>query len=63
MASYYYLISSLPTLSADGGMPFSYEEFLRLCQSNVSGETYPSALKASTKSLMISFPYGVFVTL
>ena len=40
MASYYYLISSLPTLSADGGMPFSYEEFLRLCQSNVSGETY-----------------------
>lgn len=40
MASYYYLISTLPTLSADGGMPFSYEEFLRLCQSNVSGETY-----------------------
>ena len=40
MASYYYLISSLPTLSADGGMPFSYEEFLRLCQSNVSGATY-----------------------
>ena len=40
MASYYYLISSLPTLSADGAMPFSYSEFLRLCQSNVSEETY-----------------------
>ena len=40
MASYYYLISSLPTLSADGDMPFSYSEFLRLCQSNVSEETY-----------------------
>ena len=40
MASYYYLISSLPTLSADGAMPFSYSEFLRLCQSNVSEDTY-----------------------
>ncbi|MBR5731405.1 MAG: hypothetical protein IKX89_05620 [Firmicutes bacterium] len=40
MASYYYLISSLPMLSADGGMPFSYEEFLKMCQANVSGETY-----------------------
>ncbi len=40
MASYYYLISSLPTLSADGPLPLSYSEFLRLCQSNVSDETY-----------------------
>ena len=40
MASYYYLISSLPMLSADGGMPFSYAEFLKMCQSNVSEETY-----------------------
>ena len=40
MASYYYLISSLPMLSADGGMPFSYADFLKMCQSNVSEETY-----------------------
>ena len=40
MASYYYLIPSLPALSADGAMPLSYEEFLKLCQSNVSEGTY-----------------------
>ena len=40
MASYYYLISSLPMLSADGGMPFSYADFLKMCQANVSEETY-----------------------
>ena len=28
MASYYYLISSLPTLDSDGDMPMTYEEFL-----------------------------------
>lgn len=28
MASYYYLISSLPDLRTDGDMPFTYEEFL-----------------------------------
>ena len=38
MASYYYLISSLPELRADGDMPLSYEQFLGLCQSNVSEE-------------------------
>ena len=40
MASYYYLVSSLPDLASDGEMPMSYEEFLRCCQGNVSGETY-----------------------
>lgn len=40
MASYYYLIASLPELRADGDMPLTYEEFLHLCQSNVSEETY-----------------------
>ena len=40
MASYYYLISSLPTLSSDGDMPMTYEEFLLNCQGNVSDETY-----------------------
>ena len=40
MASYYYLISSLPMLSADQPMPFDYGTFLGLCQGNVSEETY-----------------------
>lgn len=40
MASYYYLISSLPDLTTDGDMPFSYEEFLNMCQSNVSEAKY-----------------------
>ena len=40
MASYYYLISSLPDLRTDGDMPFSYEEFLGMCQSNVSESKY-----------------------
>ena len=36
MASYYYLIASLPELKADGEMPITYEEFLSMCRSNVS---------------------------
>lgn len=40
MASYYYLIASLPELRADGEMPLTYEEFLSLCQSNVSESDY-----------------------
>ena len=40
MASYYYLIASLPELRADGEMPLTYEEFLNLCQGNVSEEDY-----------------------
>ena len=40
MASYYYLIASLPELRADGDMPITYDEFLQLCQSNVSDQTY-----------------------
>ena len=40
MASYYYLIASLPELRADGDMPITYEEFLSLCQSNVSEKDY-----------------------
>ena len=40
MASYYYLISSLPDLKTDGDMPFTYEEFLGMCQSNVSESKY-----------------------
>lgn len=40
MASYYYLIASLPELKADGEMPITYSEFLTCCQSNVSDQTY-----------------------
>lgn len=40
MASYYYLIASLPELRADGEMPLTYEEFLTLCQGNVSESDY-----------------------
>ena len=40
MASYYYLISSLPDISSDGDMPMTYEEFLLCCQGNVSESKY-----------------------
>lgn len=40
MASYYYLISSLPDLKTDGEMPMTYDDFLNCCQSNVSDSTY-----------------------
>jgi len=40
LASYYYLISSLPDLKADGEMPMTYAEFLSCCQSNVSESDY-----------------------
>lgn len=40
MASYYYLISSLPELKSDGDMPMTYQEFLGMCQSNVSDAKY-----------------------
>ena len=40
MASYYYLISSLPTLSPNSPMPFSYDTFLEMCSTSVSDSTY-----------------------
>lgn len=40
MALYYYLISSLPDLRTDGDMPMTYDEFLDMCQSNVSESKY-----------------------
>ncbi len=40
MASYYYLISSLPMLRADSAMPFSYDTFLSMCQTCVDASTY-----------------------
>ncbi len=40
MASYYYLISSLPELTTDGELPMTYAEFLNCCAGNVSEEKY-----------------------
>ena len=40
MSSYYYLISSLPTLQTDEKPPITYEEFLEQCRSTVSESTY-----------------------
>ena len=40
MASYYYLIASLPELRADGEMPITYSEFLSSCKSHVSEKDY-----------------------
>ena len=40
MASYYYLISSLPMLKAQGEPPMDYAAFLAMCQTAVSGGVY-----------------------
>lgn len=40
MASYYYLMSSLPMLKADGEMPFHYDEFLEKCRSSLKESRY-----------------------
>ena len=49
MASYYYLMSRLPMLRADGEMPFPYSEFLEMCRPAVSGAKY-SLLRELTLS-------------
>ena len=49
MGSYYYLMSSLPELKADGDMPITYSEFLSCCDSNVSDGDY-EILKGLTLS-------------
>ena len=49
MASYYYLLSSLPMLKADGELPLTYREFLGMCASAVSGPKY-SFLESLTLS-------------
>ncbi len=40
MASYYYLVSSLPTLTTDGELPITYDDFLNCCLGNVSESKY-----------------------
>ena len=57
MASYYYLISSLPDLRTDGDMPMTYDEFLDMCQSNVSESKYELL-----KNLTLSSEEGPLLT-
>ncbi len=40
MAEHYYLISSLPMLSLDKGLPFSYAEFMKICKDHLSKAEY-----------------------
>lgn len=40
MATYYYLIASLPDLTTDGGLPVSYDEFITMCEGNVSEDKF-----------------------
>lgn len=57
MSSYYYLMSSLPLLTAGGEMPFSYDTFLRMCCGNVSQARYQmleSLTVASLEGPMVS---------
>ena len=40
MASYFYLMSSLPMLKPDSEMPISYNDFLYNCKGNISDSKY-----------------------
>ena len=40
MASYFYLLSSLPMLKAEGDMPIKYEQFLDYCKGELSEAKY-----------------------
>lgn len=40
MAEHYYLISSLPMLSLDKGLPFSYAEFMDICRDHLGKAEY-----------------------
>ncbi|MCQ2397870.1 MAG: DUF2764 domain-containing protein [Sphaerochaetaceae bacterium] len=40
MASYYYLLASLPELKKDGALPISYDNFLELCNNAVNRTVY-----------------------
>lgn len=50
MASYYYLISSLPSLKDDSPMPFDYKSFLAMCRSSVNDSVYKRLEELSLKS-------------
>ena len=50
MASYYYLISSLPSLRTDAPMPMSYEAFLEQCRDSVNDDVYSVLSKMTLSS-------------
>lgn len=47
MASYYYLVATLPTLRFESEAPFSTEEFLTLCKEQLSKKDYELLLTLS----------------
>ncbi len=47
MASYYYLVASLPTLRYDAEAPMSFDQFLQACKGNV-GPHHMALLEAAT---------------
>lgn len=50
MASYYYLIASLPMLRAGDPPPMEYSEFLDLCRGSVSEKVYRTLCELSVHS-------------
>ena len=48
--AYYYLISSLPMLKENSGMPISYSEFLGMCKQNLSTDKYEILEKLTLSS-------------
>ena len=48
--AYYYLISSLPMLKADGDMPISYDTFLDMCRGALSDSKYELLKELSLSS-------------
>ena len=50
MASYYYLISSLPMLRAGDAPPLDYAAFLDQCQGAVSDRVYRSLEELTVRS-------------
>ena len=57
MASYYYLISSLPMLRTRGEPPMDYAEFLRQCRTAVSPGVYETLA-----TLTVSADHGPFLS-
>lgn len=47
---YYYLLSSLPMLKPDGDLPFTYNEFLKMCRTSLSNSKYEALRDLSLSS-------------
>lgn len=57
MASYYFLMSSLPMLNPDGEMPFPYNAFLEMCRNSVS-----DSLFSVLQDLSVNSSKGAFLS-